>query len=187
MKVYRRIKDIREEIVSQQKAGRHTGFVPTMGALHRGHLALVECSLKNNDLTAVSIFVNPTQFNNKEDLEKYPRRFEEDLALLEKAGVNYVFLPEVEEMYPEGEASRHYDFGGLDRVMEGVNRPGHFDGVATIVSKLFDAIPARRAYFGKKDYQQLMIIQSLVRQENIPVEIIPRKTLRVDVALRKTE
>ncbi|MDR0363762.1 MAG: pantoate--beta-alanine ligase [Bacteroidales bacterium] len=146
------------------------GFVPTMGALHQGHLSLIEASVKENDVTACSIFVNPIQFNNQEDLEKYPRTLEHDLTLLEKAGCNLVFVPSVEEMYPE-QVLEHYYFGHLENVMEGAFRPGHFNGVAVIVNRLFNIVKPDRAYFGEKDFQQLAIIQELVKIERIPVEV----------------
>jgi len=154
------------------------GFVPTMGALHQGHLTLVEQAKHENDYVVVSIFVNPTQFNNKEDLNKYPRDTDADLEKLDSVGCDFVFLPAVDEMYPRDETLRKYDFGSLTHVMEGKNRPGHFDGVATIVHKLFEAIPATRAYFGKKDYQQLLVIKSLVKQLRLNIEIRPCNIVR---------
>jgi len=178
MKRVSKRKEIRDEITRVKAMGMTVGFVPTMGALHAGHLALVERAIAENDRVVVSVFVNPTQFNNADDLKKYPRDTERDAALLEKAGCHYLFLPEVEEMYPESRKASTYDFGLLSQVMEGANRPGHFDGVATIVEKLFEAIPATRAYFGEKDYQQLLIIRSLVRQKNIDIEIVPCAIVR---------
>ena len=142
-----------------------------MGALHEGHLSLLRHSIAENDLTVCSIFVNPIQFNNKQDLEKYPRTLEEDFNKLEEAGCDLVFAPSVEEMYP-GEIEENYDFGDLERVMEGAHRPGHFNGVAVVVKRLFEICTPHRAYFGEKDFQQLRIIQSLVEQENMPIEII---------------
>jgi len=153
------------------------GFVPTMGALHEGHLDLVRRSVAGNSLTAVSIFVNPIQFNNPDDLGKYPRTLEKDERLLDQTGCDLVFAPSVEEMYPSP-AREKYDFGELEKVMEGASRPGHFNGVAVVVKKLFDIITPNRAYFGEKDYQQLRIIQTLVEMERIPVEIIPVPTIR---------
>ena len=147
------------------------GFVPTMGALHRGHISLVERCRKENDVTVASIFVNPTQFNDKNDLANYPRTFEEDLHQLTSAGCDFVFAPAVAEMYPE-EDTRVFDFGKLDKVMEGAFRPGHFNGVAQIVSKLFDAVQPFRAYFGEKDFQQLAIIRRLVAMTNQSVLIV---------------
>ena len=146
------------------------GFVPTMGALHAGHLSLVEQCRRENDVTVVSIFVNPTQFNDKNDLANYPRTPEDDLNMLTQAGCDVVFAPSVEEMYPE-EDTRVFDFGMLDRVMEGAYRPGHFNGVAQIVSRLFDAVQPVRAYFGEKDFQQLAIIRRMVAIMDYPVQI----------------
>ncbi len=152
-------------------AGKRIGFVPTMGALHEGHISLVRRSVAENDITAVSIFVNPIQFNNPADLEKYPRNLDSDITLLENAGVDLVFVPSVEEMYPDA-PTETYDFGELGSVMEGAFRPGHFNGVAVVVRRLFDIVQPTRAYFGEKDYQQLLIIRELVQKINSPVEII---------------
>jgi pantoate--beta-alanine ligase len=160
-----------------RKSGKSIGFVPTMGALHAGHIDLVKRSVQENDITACSIFVNPIQFNNKEDLAKYPRTIDDDLRMLEEAGCNLVFVPSVEEMYP-GPVNEKYDFGDLEKVMEGAHRPGHFNGVAIVVKKLFDIFQPDRAYFGEKDFQQLRIIQSLVKMEKIPVEVVPCATIR---------
>lgn len=140
------------------------GFVPTMGFLHQGHISLVSASTAENKVTIVSIFVNPTQFNNPEDLEKYPRNEEQDLLLLEKAGTSVVFIPSVAEMYPEP-ITRTWKFPGIDDVMEGAKRPGHFNGVAMVVSELFRIIQPHISYFGKKDYQQLMIIRELAEKD----------------------
>lgn len=147
------------------------GLVPTMGALHEGHASLVRRSVKENDVTVVSVFVNPTQFNDKNDLKNYPRTLEADCALLEKEGASIVFAPTVEEMYPQ-EDTRVFSFAPLDTVMEGACRPGHFNGVAQIVSKLFYAVEADKAYFGEKDFQQLAIIREMVRQLELDVEIV---------------
>ncbi|MDR1171826.1 MAG: pantoate--beta-alanine ligase [Bacteroidales bacterium] len=147
------------------------GFVPTMGALHPGHISLVEQCRKENSMVVVSIFVNPTQFNDQSDLANYPRTLEEDLYKLSSVGCNYAFAPSVKEMYPE-EDTRKFDFGMLDKVMEGVHRPGHFNGVAQIVSRLFDAVQPDKAYFGEKDFQQLAIIRRMVAMMNYPVQIV---------------
>ncbi|MDR1156278.1 MAG: pantoate--beta-alanine ligase [Bacteroidales bacterium] len=147
------------------------GFVPTMGALHPGHISLVERCRKENGVVVVSIFVNPTQFNDQSDLANYPRTLEEDLYKLSSAGCDYVFAPSVEEMYPE-EDTRVFDFGMLDKVMEGAYRPGHFNGVAQIVSRLFDAVQPDKAYFGEKDFQQLAIIRRMVAMMNDPIRIV---------------
>ncbi|MCF8388018.1 MAG: pantoate--beta-alanine ligase [Bacteroidales bacterium] len=173
-KTIRTTRDILKDVRDQ---GRIIGFVPTMGALHEGHLELIRTADKECDFVVASIFVNPIQFNNREDLEKYPRTLEEDLRVLEKNHCHLVFIPEVEEMYP-GEVSEDYDFGKLEKVMEGKHRPGHFNGVAIVVKKLFDIVEPDKAYFGQKDYQQLLIIQKLVEKENLDVEIIPGSTVR---------
>ncbi|MET3731488.1 pantoate--beta-alanine ligase [Moheibacter stercoris] len=163
-----------QSVLSELKAKNKTiGFVPTMGALHAGHISLVEESKKQNDFTIVSVFVNPTQFNNLEDLEKYPRTEQADAALLEDAGVDAVFFPSVEVMYPNGAESNSYDFNGLENQMEGKFRPGHFDGVGTIVKRFFEIVQPDHAYFGEKDFQQLRIIQQMVENYKIPLEIVP--------------
>ena len=159
------------------------GFVPTMGALHQGHISLVEQSLSMADLTLVSIYINPTQFNNTEDLEKYPSTLEEDLALLSATGEVIVYLPNQNDLYPNGLHSRNFDFGALATFMEGAGRPGHFEGMATVVTRFFEIIRPDRAFFGEKDYQQLAIIKHVVANENWPVEIIACTTLREDDGL----
>ena len=171
MKVVNTIKELRELLDGYRAEGKKIGLVPTMGALHRGHASLVERSIAGNDVTVVSIFVNPTQFNDKNDLKNYPRTLEADCALLEKVGATVAFAPAVEEMYPE-EDTRQFSFAPLDTVMEGACRPGHFNGVAQIVSKLFYAVEPDRAYFGEKDFQQLAIIREMVRQLELPLEIV---------------
>ncbi len=149
------------------------GMVPTMGALHQGHLALVKRAVAENTVTVVSIFVNPTQFDNQNDLKKYPKTFKEDSVLLNQISSDIiVFVPSVEEMYKEGVKSARFDFAGLESVMEGRFREGHFDGVATIVRELLTLVSPQRAYFGEKDFQQLQIIKALVAMENLPIEII---------------
>lgn len=159
------------------------GFVPTMGALHRGHISLVEQSLSMADLTLVSIYVNPTQFNNAEDLEKYPSTLEQDLTLLSATGEVVVYLPTQNDLYPNGLHSRSFDFGSLGTFMEGAGRPGHFEGMATVVTRFFEIIRPHRAFFGEKDYQQLAIIKQVVADENWPVEIIACATLREEDGL----
>ena len=147
------------------------GFVPTMGALHPGHISLVERCRKENGITIVSVFVNPTQFNDKNDLNNYPRTLDDDLYKLSSVGCDFVFAPSVEEMYPEDD-TRVFDLGMLDKTMEGAHRPGHFNGVAQVVSKLFDMVQPSKAYFGEKDFQQLAIIRHMVAAMNYPVKII---------------
>jgi len=149
------------------------GFVPTMGALHQGHLSLVEESMQNNDLTIVSIFVNPTQFNNLEDLQKYPRNLDTDIAKLQTISENLiVYAPTVDDIYEGNTTSKSFNFDGLENQMEGKFRPGHFDGVGTIVKRLFDIVNPTNAYFGEKDFQQLQIIKKLVEKEHLPINIV---------------
>jgi len=154
-----------------EKRGTTIGFVPTMGALHEGHVSLVKKARSENDTVVVSVFVNPTQFNDKNDLRAYPRTPEADLEVLRNAGADIVFMPTVEEVYPEPD-TRVFDFGQLDKVMEGASRPGHFNGVGQVVSRLLSLVKPRRAYFGEKDFQQIAVIRSLVEQLAIPVEIV---------------
>lgn len=164
-------------MASERKKGREIGFVPTMGALHAGHLSLVEIAAKQCDLVLASIFVNPTQFNDKKDLERYPRTIEEDKNLLRTVPCDAVFIPSVEEMYPK-EENVSFDFGELEKVLEGKHRPGHFNGVAQVVRKFLLIVEPDKAFFGMKDMQQLMIIQELVMQMKIKTEVIPCPTLR---------
>lgn len=177
MEIVAKTKDLQELVQLKKQAKKTIGFVPTMGALHAGHISLVKEAKKNNDICIVSVFVNPTQFNNLEDLEKYPRTIERDAALLAEAGADVVFTPTVEEIYPEPD-TRQFDFGMLDKVMEGEYRPGHFNGVAQVVSRLFDIVRPDRAYFGEKDFQQLAIIREMVKQLSLAVEIMPMPILR---------
>ncbi len=172
MIVYDKIKETRGFAEDARQSGKTIGFVPTMGALHEGHLSLVKQARQENDLVIVSIFVNPIQFNNPEDLKKYPRTLEKDLMMLELAECDLVFNPSLLEMYPE-KVEKTYDFGDLATVMEGEFRPGHFSGVATVVQRLFEITLPNKAYFGEKDYQQLQIIRALVRNEKLNLEIIP--------------
>ena len=179
MKLFSHILTVREYLNKERSTGKSVGFVPTMGALHKGHLSLIIRSTRENDLTACSVFVNPIQFNNKKDLENYPRTRENDLEMLEKTGCDVVFIPTDEEIYPNGETgSFDTDFGYLDIILEGKFRPGHFKGVAIVVKKLFDIIEPNKAYFGKKDYQQFLVISEMVKQFNLPVEIIPCPIIR---------
>lgn len=171
MKVAGTVAELKRLISSFKEEGKTIGLVPTMGALHQGHLSLVERAVKENDATVVSIFVNPTQFNNPADLATYPRTEENDLALLEKAGVDVAFVPSVEEVYPEKD-DRVFDLGQVAEVMEGPMRPGHFNGVAQIVSRLFEWAQPDRAYFGEKDYQQIAVIRRLVEIMNASVIIV---------------
>jgi len=177
MKLFKTIEETTSYISLQKGNGQSVGFVPTMGALHEGHLALMRRALKENELLVVSVFVNPKQFDNPEDLEKYPRDLDKDMRLLEKVGCDVLFAPEVTEMYPEQETIS-YDFGQLETVMEGASRKGHFNGVAVVVRKLFDIVVPDRAYFGEKDFQQLAIIKQLVKQTNQEVAIVPCPIVR---------
>ena len=171
MKVIHTIKDLQAELTVLRAQGKKVGLVPTMGALHVGHASLVKPSVSENGVTVVSVFVNPTQFNDKNDLAKYPRTLDADCRLLEDCGAAFAFAPSVEEMYPQPD-TREFSYAPLDTVMEGAFRPGHFNGVCQIVSKLFDAIQPDRAYFGEKDFQQLAIIREMVRQMNYKLEIV---------------
>ena len=171
MKVIHTIEDLQAGLSVLKAQGKKVGLVPTMGALHAGHASLVKRSVNENDVTVVSVFVNPTQFNDKNDLVKYPRTLEADCKLLEDCGATLVFAPSVEEMYPEPD-TRQFGYAPLDTVMEGAFRPGHFNGVCQIVSKLFDAVKPHRAYFGEKDFQQLAIIREMVRQMKFDLEIV---------------
>ena len=171
MKVIHTIKDLQAELSVLKAQGKKVGLVPTMGALHAGHASLVKRSVNENEVTVVSVFVNPTQFSDKNDLVKYPRTLDADCKLLEACGATYAFAPSVEEMYPEPD-TRQFSYAPLDTVMEGAFRPGHFNGVCQIVSKLFEAVKPHRAYFGEKDFQQLAIIREMVRQMQFDLEIV---------------
>jgi pantoate--beta-alanine ligase len=171
------ISELRSYISSSKKAGKSIGFVPTMGALHEGHIDLVKKAKAENDLAVVSIFVNPTQFNNAEDLKKYPRTLEDDCKMLEKAHCDLVFAPTPEEMYPELPRMK-FDFGTLETVMEGKFRPGHFNGVGIVVAKLFHLTQPTRAYFGRKDIQQVAVIKRMVADLSFDVQLIACPTIR---------
>jgi pantoate--beta-alanine ligase len=167
-----------QSIISEYKAnGKRVGLVPTMGALHQGHLSLVAQSKKENDITVVSIFVNPTQFNNPKDLKTYPRILDRDLELLSEYQPDLIFIPEVEEVYPEPD-TRIFDFGDIEKVMEGKNRPGHFNGVAQVVSKLFSYISPDNAYFGQKDFQQVAVIKQMTKDLRLDINIVPCPIIR---------
>ena len=183
MKVLKSKKTLIDYVERQREMGKKIGFSPTMGALHQGHLSLYKAAKKENDEVISSIFVNPTQFNNPDDFQKYPKTLEKDLELLEKAGVDAVYIPNVEEMYPDGLNSKKYDFDGLENEMEGKYRPGHFDGVGTIVEELFRQVQPHNAYFGEKDYQQLAIIKKMVEKTKLPVKIHGVPTLREEDGL----
>ncbi len=171
------IVEVSRLLKQHRNAGEVIGLVPTMGALHAGHLSLLAVSKNQCTISVCSIFVNPTQFNDKKDLERYPRMPEKDCKMLEEHGCDIVFMPNAEEMYPEPD-TRVFDFGKLDKVLDGAHRPGHFNGVGQVVSKLFDIIKPHKAFFGLKDYQQVLIVKEMARQLNQPVEIVPCPILR---------
>lgn len=171
MKVLRTVGELRSAMDAAREAGQTIGLVPTMGALHAGHMSLVDTARHQNDIVVASVFVNPTQFNNPNDLSTYPRTEEADCALLDEHGADYAFIPSVEEMYPEPD-TRVFDLGEVAAVMEGAMRPGHFNGVAQVVSKLFDMVRPTRAYFGEKDFQQIAVIRKMVQLEGFDLEIV---------------
>lgn len=177
MQVVKHINDLQPILNDQRKLGLSIGFIPTMGALHNGHLSLVEMAGRQTGFVVVSIFVNPTQFNDKSDLARYPRDLQKDISLLEGSSCNLVFAPDTEEIYPEPD-TRQFNFGELEQVMEGKFRPGHFNGVAQVVCKLFDIIQPEKAFFGQKDFQQLAIINELVRNLELSVEIVSCPIIR---------
>ncbi|MFM7729555.1 MAG: pantoate--beta-alanine ligase, partial [Flavobacteriales bacterium] len=178
MIVFERVAEMRDWVTLQQGQGRVVSFVPTMGALHLGHISLINRAKSESDAVVSSVFVNPTQFNNAEDLQKYPRTLDRDVEMLTAAGCDVLFCPTVEEMYPHGLDAPPVDYGYLTTRYEAAHRPGHFDGVVAIVRKLFLAVPANRAYFGEKDLQQLRVIETLVQREQIGIQIIPCPTVR---------
>jgi pantoate--beta-alanine ligase len=171
MIIFDRIDALKEAIRNQRNLGKNIGFVPTMGALHMGHISLLEQAKKKSDVTVVSIFVNPTQFNKAEDLDKYPRVPEKDIEMLQLNACDFLFMPSVSEVYPVKD-ERSFSFGSLETVMEGAFRPGHFNGVAQVVSRLFYIVEPDIAFFGQKDYQQLLIVKELIRQLDFDIEII---------------
>lgn len=175
------VQELQKALAAARSDGQTVGLVPTMGALHEGHLSLIKRARTENDICAISIFVNPTQFNNAEDLEKYPRTLDADLELV-KDYVDFVFAPTAEEVY-RVPATEKYDFGPVEQVMEGPARPGHFNGVGIIVKRLFDWVQPTRAYFGEKDFQQVAVIKTLVRQCALNVEIVPCPIVREDSGL----
>ncbi len=172
MKVLRTVGELRSAMSDEREAGHTVGLVPTMGALHAGHMSLIDTARNQNDIVVASVFVNPTQFNNPDDLRTYPRTEDADCALLQQHRCDYAFIPEVKEMYPS-EDTRVFPLGSVAEVMEGAMRPGHFNGVAQIVSKLFAMVAPDRAYFGEKDFQQIAVIRRMVELEKFPVEIVP--------------
>jgi pantoate--beta-alanine ligase len=177
MLIFKKISQLQGYLTQIRARGKNVGFVPTMGALHKGHLSLIEASKKSCDYTICSIFVNPTQFNDKADLERYPRMPEQDAKLLESVYCDALFMPDVAEVYKNNETA-HFDFGYLDNILEGEHRPGHFSGVAQIVKRLFEIVKPDVAFFGEKDYQQAMIVKALVKQMNSPIQVVTCPTLR---------
>lgn len=182
MRVVKTISELKSLISGYKQENKTVGLVPTMGALHAGHKSLVDRARKENDIVVVSVFVNPTQFNNKQDLATYPRTEERDCALLEAAGCDVVFMPAVEEVYPEPD-NRQFNLGAVAEVMEGAHRPGHFNGVAQIVSKLFSFVEPDRAYFGEKDFQQIAVIRKMVQLEDFKLQIVACPIKREDDGL----
>ena len=184
MKIFNKKLDLQQFLAPFYLEKKAVGLVPTMGALHEGHLSLIQKALSENDIVVVSIFVNPTQFNNAEDLEKYPRNLSGDIKTIERLSQEVViFAPEISEIYESTPKAISFDFGGLDKVMEGKFREGHFQGVATIVEKLFELVKPTRAYFGEKDYQQILIIKSMLEQRKLPVTLVPCPIVREESGL----
>lgn len=182
MKVFNTKANLEEALAAARAEGKKIGLVPTMGALHAGHASLVKRSVSENDVTVVSVFVNPTQFNDKNDLKNYPRTLDTDCQLLESLGATYVFAPSVEEVYPEPD-TRTFSYPPIDTVMEGPRRPGHFNGVCQIVSKLFYMVQPDRAYFGEKDFQQIAVIRAMVADLKLPIELRPCPIVREESGL----
>ena len=185
MLIVQTIAELKACLNGEREQGHSVGLVPTMGALHAGHASLVERSVKENDVTVVSIFLNPTQFNDKKDLERYPRTLEADCELLEKCGAQVVFAPSVDEVYPEPD-TRVFSYPPTDAVMEGAFRPGHFNGVCQIVSKLFDYVEPDRAYFGEKDYQQICVIRRMVEDLKMDINIVACPVIREESGLARS-
>lgn len=177
MLVFYKISELKEHLVQLRQRGKTVGFVPTMGALHPGHISLIEIANTQCDISVCSIFVNPNQFNNPDDLKRYPRTPEKDIKLLEEGNCDVLYMPEVKDIYPEND-TRHFSFGYLDEILEGATRPGHYNGVGQVVSILLQGIEPDKAFFGSKDYQQVMVVKLLVKQLNIPVEIVSCPILR---------
>ena len=182
MKIFDNIVDLQNELFYLRKANKKIGLVPTMGALHQGHASLVKLCVADNDITIVSVFLNPTQFNDPKDLERYPRTFEEDCKILNEVGADIVFAPTPKEMYPTPD-NRHFEFPPTSTVMEGAKRPGHFNGVCQVVSRLFYITKPHNAYFGEKDWQQICVIKQLVKYLNLDINIIECPIIREESGL----
>ena len=183
MKTFETVDSLRNHLSGIKQSGNSIGFVPTMGALHKGHLALIQEAKNDNNKVVCSIFVNPKQFNNPDDLKNYPRDMTHDVKLLEHENCDILFYPSEQEVYPDKSKNETFDFGELDQIMEGKYRPGHFQGVATVVKRLFEIVEPHNAYFGLKDYQQLLIIHKMTRDLGLPVEIIPCPIVREENGL----
>lgn len=177
MQIFRTIKEVKSFVDEKKQLGNVIGFVPTMGALHQGHISLIETSRKQTDITICSIFVNPTQFNNADDLKHYPRTPDTDIQMLQDAKCDILYMPDVNDIYPNNE-TQQFDFGKIGNILEGEHRPGHFNGVGQVVSILLKGIQPHKAFFGSKDYQQVMIVKELVKQQNLSVDIISCPILR---------
>lgn len=185
MKVFSKIVELQNQLFDDRKQGKTVGLVPTMGALHEGHASLVKLSVDQNDVTVVSVFVNPTQFNDKNDLKNYPRDLDADCKLLESVGADYVFAPAVEEMYPVPD-TRQFEYPPVSTVMEGAHRPGHFNGVCQVVSRLFYIVRPLKAYFGEKDWQQIAVVKCMVKALGLNVEIVECPIVRDKDGLAKS-
>ena len=185
MKVFKKIVDLQNALFDERKSGRSVGLVPTMGALHEGHASLVRRSVAENDVTVVSVFVNPTQFNDKNDLKNYPRTLDADCQLLDECGADYVLAPSVEEMYPTPD-TRQFEYPPVSTVMEGAHRPGHFNGVCQVVSRLFYIVKPTRAYFGEKDWQQIAVVKQMVHHLGLQVQIVECDIVRDKDGLAKS-
>lgn len=183
MKIFRTKQELQHELAGIRQQNQVITLVPTMGALHEGHLSLINYAKLLTDITVCSIFVNPTQFNDPKDLEKYPRPIENDIALLESVGCDILFMPTVEEMYPENDPQWHIDLGNLDQIWEGEHRPGHFQGVTQIVFKLFDLVKLNQACFGQKDFQQVMVIQRMIDIKNLDIKLLICPIIRSEAGL----
>lgn len=183
MEVVKNSTEIQQILGEFKQKGQTVGFVPTMGALHSGHLSLLEIAKNQTDITVCSIFVNPTQFNNASDLTNYPREVERDLKNIDNGNCDIVFLPQVEDIYPNGAVSEHYDFGRVSQIMEGQHRPGHFDGVATVINRFYEIVKPDKAFFGEKDYQQYVIVDMLAKQKHPNVKVVGCPIYREDDGL----
>ena len=186
MQVVKKINSLNQILEKSRIRNKSIGFVPTMGALHAGHLSLVKLAQEDCDIVVCSIFINPTQFNDSSDLENYPSDIEEDILLLEEQSCDILFIPNVQEMYPQGPVTEQYLLNGIDKVLEGRKRPGHFDGVCTIVHRLFSIVKPNTAYFGEKDFQQVAVIRQMVNSLSLPIQINTGKTIREKEGLAKS-